>query len=115
MPITKGFRALVDEAMAQVKTYSVAEAKAKLNDPQVQIVDIREHARPTTRARSLDELGHVVVPWDPVENDRDIPVPERRKPQTVTENDLCGDPCELELFALVFAAVAPRVTSRAEV
>jgi rhodanese-related sulfurtransferase len=42
MPITKGFRALVDEAMAQVKTYSVAEAKAKLNDPQVQIVDIRD-------------------------------------------------------------------------
>jgi rhodanese-related sulfurtransferase len=42
MPITKGFRALVDEAMAQVKTYSVAEAKTKLNDPQVQIVDIRD-------------------------------------------------------------------------
>jgi len=42
MPITKGFRALVDEAMAQVKTYSVAEAKAKLNDPKVQIVDIRD-------------------------------------------------------------------------
>jgi rhodanese-related sulfurtransferase len=42
MPITKGFRALVDEAMAQVKTYSVAEARAKLNDPQFQIVDIRD-------------------------------------------------------------------------
>jgi rhodanese-related sulfurtransferase len=42
MPITKGFRALVDEAMTQVKTYSVAEAKAKLNDPQVQIIDIRD-------------------------------------------------------------------------
>jgi len=42
MPITKGFRALVDEAMAQIKTYSVAEAKAKLNNPQVQIVDIRD-------------------------------------------------------------------------
>ncbi len=42
MPITKGFRVLVDEAMAQVKTYSVAEAKAKLNDPKVQIVDIRD-------------------------------------------------------------------------
>jgi rhodanese-related sulfurtransferase len=42
MPITKGFRALVDEAMAQVKTYSVQEAKAKLNDPKVQIVDIRD-------------------------------------------------------------------------
>jgi rhodanese-related sulfurtransferase len=42
MPITKGFRALVDEAMAEVKTYSVEEAKAKMNDPQVQIVDIRD-------------------------------------------------------------------------
>ena len=42
MPITKGFRALVDEAMAQVKTYSVPEAQAKMHDPQVQIVDIRD-------------------------------------------------------------------------
>ena len=42
MPITKGFRALVDEAMAQVKTYSVDEVKARLNDSKVQIVDIRD-------------------------------------------------------------------------
>jgi len=42
MPITKGFRALVDEAMAQVKTYSVDEVKARLKDPNVQIVDIRD-------------------------------------------------------------------------
>ena len=42
MPITKGFRALVDEAMAQVTTYSVQEVKAKLHDPKVQIVDIRD-------------------------------------------------------------------------
>ncbi len=42
MPITKGFRALVDEAMAQVRTYSVGEVQARLNDPQVQIVDIRD-------------------------------------------------------------------------
>jgi rhodanese-related sulfurtransferase len=42
VPITKGFRALVDEAMAQVKTYSVDEVKARLNDPNVQIVDIRD-------------------------------------------------------------------------
>ncbi|MES2956283.1 MAG: rhodanese-like domain-containing protein [Pseudomonadota bacterium] len=42
MPITKGFRALVDEAMAEVKTYSVDEARARMNDPQVQIVDIRD-------------------------------------------------------------------------
>ena len=42
MPITKGFRALVDEAMAQVTTYSVDEVRARLNDPKVQIVDIRD-------------------------------------------------------------------------
>ncbi len=42
MPITKGFRALVDEAMAQVTTYSVAEVQARLDDPTVQIVDIRD-------------------------------------------------------------------------
>ncbi|MDB5884470.1 MAG: Rhodanese domain protein [Polaromonas sp.] len=42
MPITKGFQALVDEAMAEVKTYSVSEVKARLADPAVQIVDIRD-------------------------------------------------------------------------
>ncbi|OOG43903.1 rhodanese-like domain-containing protein [Polaromonas sp. A23] len=52
MPITKGFRALVDEAMAQVKTYSVSEAQAKLTDPQVQIVDIRD-------VRELEREGTV--------------------------------------------------------
>ena len=35
MPITKGFQALVDEAMAQVTTYSVDEVRARLNDPNV--------------------------------------------------------------------------------
>jgi rhodanese-related sulfurtransferase len=42
MPITKGFRALVDEAMAEVKTYTVAEVLAKADDKNVQIVDIRD-------------------------------------------------------------------------
>ena len=42
MPITKGFRALVDEAMAEVTTYSVAEVRARLGQPGVQIVDIRD-------------------------------------------------------------------------
>ena len=42
MPITKGFRALVDEAMAQVTTYSVDQVRERLNDPKVQIVDIRD-------------------------------------------------------------------------
>ena len=42
MPITKGFRTLVDEAMAQVTTYSVEQVAARLSDPNVQIVDIRD-------------------------------------------------------------------------
>jgi rhodanese-related sulfurtransferase len=42
MPITKGFKALVDEAMAQVTTHSVDDVRARLNDPTVQIVDIRD-------------------------------------------------------------------------
>ncbi|MDR3454563.1 MAG: rhodanese-like domain-containing protein [Rhodoferax sp.] len=42
MPITKGYKQLVDEAMAQVKTYSVAEVRARLGAPGVQIVDIRD-------------------------------------------------------------------------
>lgn len=42
MPITKGFRALVDEAMAEVKTYSVADVQARMGQPGVQIVDIRD-------------------------------------------------------------------------
>ena len=42
MPITKGFRALVDEAMAQVKTYSVADVCARLGHPDLQVVDIRD-------------------------------------------------------------------------
>jgi rhodanese-related sulfurtransferase len=46
MPITKGFRVLVDQAMAEVKTYTVAEVLAKSGDKNadklVQIVDIRD-------------------------------------------------------------------------
>ena len=42
MPITKGFQALVDEAMAQVTTHSVETVRARLSDPSVQIVDIRD-------------------------------------------------------------------------
>ncbi len=42
MPITKGFQALVDEAMEEVKTYPVESVKARLSDPKVQIVDIRD-------------------------------------------------------------------------
>ena len=42
MPITKGFRALVDEAMAEVTTYTVQDVLARANDPKLQIVDIRD-------------------------------------------------------------------------
>ncbi|WP_334190866.1 rhodanese-like domain-containing protein [Noviherbaspirillum sp.] len=38
----KGYKELVGEAMAEVKTYSVEEARAKLGDPQVQFVDVRD-------------------------------------------------------------------------
>lgn len=53
MSITKGFQALVDEAMEEVKTYSVESVKARLSDPKVQIVDIRD-------PRELEQGGTVV-------------------------------------------------------
>ena len=52
MPITKGFRQLVDEASAQITTYSVAQVRGRLGDPSVQIVDIRD-------ARELEREGTV--------------------------------------------------------
>ena len=52
MPITKGYRALVDEAMAQVTTYSVDQVRARLDDPAVQFVDIRD-------VRELEREGTV--------------------------------------------------------
>ena len=52
MPITKGFKVLVDEAMAQVTTYSADQVRARLNDPKVQIVDIRD-------VRELEREGTV--------------------------------------------------------
>jgi rhodanese-related sulfurtransferase len=42
MAITTGFKVLVDAAMAEVTTYTVAEVQARLDDPSVQIVDIRD-------------------------------------------------------------------------
>lgn len=42
MPITKGFRQLVDEATAQIITYTVAQARERMADPAVQLVDIRD-------------------------------------------------------------------------
>jgi rhodanese-related sulfurtransferase len=52
MPITKGFKQLVDEAMAQVTTYSVEQVAARLDDPKVQVVDIRD-------VRELEREGTV--------------------------------------------------------
>ena len=40
MPITKGFRQLVDEAMAEVTTLSVAQVQARMGSADLQIVDI---------------------------------------------------------------------------
>ena len=42
MPITKTSRALVDQAMSEVKTYSVEDVKARLGDARVRIIDIRD-------------------------------------------------------------------------
>lgn len=42
MTITKGYRQLVDEAMAEVTTYSVEQVRARLHEPGMQIVDIRD-------------------------------------------------------------------------
>ena len=52
MPNTKGFRQLVDEANAQITTYSVAQVRGRLDDPRVQIVDIRD-------VRELEREGMV--------------------------------------------------------
>lgn len=42
MPITKGFQQLVDEAMAEVTTYSVDQVRSRLAEGRMQIVDIRD-------------------------------------------------------------------------
>ncbi|MDB5842597.1 MAG: rhodanese-like protein [Herminiimonas sp.] len=42
MAITKGYKALIDEAGARIKTYTVEQVQARLADPAVQLIDIRE-------------------------------------------------------------------------
>jgi len=42
MPITTSSQQLVAQAMSEVRTYSVAETRARLADSAVQIVDIRD-------------------------------------------------------------------------
>ena len=41
-PMQKGYKALIAEAGAQIKTYSIEQAQARLTDPNVQFVDIRD-------------------------------------------------------------------------
>lgn len=52
MPITKRCRALVAEAMAEITTYSVDQVRRRLDDPTVQLVDIRD-------VRELEREGTV--------------------------------------------------------
>ena len=59
MPITKGFRQLIDEANAQITTYSVAQVVARLQDPKVQLVDIRD-MRELEREGTIE--GSVLAP-----------------------------------------------------
>ena len=40
--VKRGYRTLVDEATAEIKTYSVEEARAKFGSPTVQFVDVRD-------------------------------------------------------------------------
>ena len=42
MALKRGYKELVDEASAQVKRYTVEQAQAKLGDPNVVFVDIRD-------------------------------------------------------------------------
>lgn len=42
MAVTKGYKALLDEAYAQVQTVPLAEARALFGDPDVVFIDIRD-------------------------------------------------------------------------
>ncbi len=61
MPITKGFRALVDEATTQITTYTVAQVQTRLaaGDSTLQLVDIRD---PRELEREGTALGCVHAP-----------------------------------------------------
>ena len=52
MPITKGSRQLVDEASAQITTYTVEQVRARLGQADLQLVDIRD-------VRELEREGTV--------------------------------------------------------
>lgn len=57
MPITKSSRDLVDEAMEEIRTYTVADVVARLNDPHTQLVDIRD-VRELTREGTVPGAFH---------------------------------------------------------
>lgn len=42
MAVTKGIKALVDEAYGEVETWSVEDAIKRVDDPDIQLVDIRD-------------------------------------------------------------------------
>jgi rhodanese-related sulfurtransferase len=42
MPITTGYKALLAQAEGRIRTYTVEQARARLQDPNVQFVDLRE-------------------------------------------------------------------------
>ena len=42
MPITKGSRQLVEEASAQITTYTVEQVRARMGQANLQLVDIRD-------------------------------------------------------------------------
>lgn len=52
MPITKGSRQLVDEAAAQITTYTVEQVRTRLGQANLQLVDIRD-------VRELEREGTV--------------------------------------------------------
>ena len=59
MPITKGFRQLVDEANACITTYSIAQVRERLSDGRMQLVDIRD-IREAEREGTIE--GAVLAP-----------------------------------------------------
>ncbi|OSI16937.1 rhodanese-like domain-containing protein [Neisseria dumasiana] len=52
MPITKGFKALVNEAMSQITTHSVEEARRRAESGKATLIDIRD-------IRELEHSGRV--------------------------------------------------------
>ncbi|MBI2316454.1 MAG: rhodanese-like domain-containing protein [Betaproteobacteria bacterium] len=59
MALKKGYRALLEEAYAAVRTLPLTEARAKLGDPDVVFVDLRD----VREAESLGMIpGAILVP-----------------------------------------------------